>query len=139
MGGAPDSPEYAFLGMEPGQPFWLLPATPRSGMPWFGTSTEAVPLGRYAGDEIRLVIAAMELPEGARLAAWSTSAFGVPTTIFSTATRTLDHTFTRGAHVHFNWAFSVAGTYAVSFKVEGRDDDGLQQSPLSPLRFLVRP
>jgi surface-anchored protein len=45
----------------------------------------------------------------------------------------------RGAHVHFNWAFSVVGTYTVTFMVEARDEDGLQQSLRSPLRFLVQP
>jgi surface-anchored protein len=139
MGGAPDSPDYAFLGVDAGQPFWLLPATPRTGMPWFGASTEEVPLGRYMDDEVRLVIVATELPEGGQLAAWSTSTFGVPTTIFSTSSKALNHPFARGAHLHFNWAFSVAGTYTVTFRVEGRDEDGLQQSLASPLRFLVRP
>jgi surface-anchored protein len=138
MGGAPDSPDYSFLGVEAGQPFWILPATPRGGMPWFGASTEAVPLGRYTDDEVRLAIAAIELPDGGQLAAWSTSTFGAPTTIFSTSERTLSHAFPRGAHVHFNWAFSVAGSYAVTFEVEGRDDDGLEQSASSALRFMVR-
>jgi len=138
MGGAPESSDYAFLGVSAGEPFWLLPATPRAGMPWFGASTEDVPAGRYAHDEVRVAITAVEMPEGGQVAAWSSSTFGVPSTIFSTATSSLAHSFPRGAHVHFNWAFSVAGTYTITFTVEGDRDGSPEVSPPSPLRFEVR-
>jgi surface-anchored protein len=137
MGGAPESADYAFLGVSAGDPFWLLPATPRAGMPWFGASTEDVPAGRYDGNEVRVAIASIEMPTSGQFAAWSTSSFGVPSAMFSTATGMLTHFFPIGAHVHFNWAFSVSGTYVITFIVEGTHDGTSDLTPLSPLRFLV--
>ena len=139
MGGAPDSDQFAFLGVSAGAPFWLLPATPREGVPWFGASTEDVPSGYYDGNELRLRIAALELPAGGQLAVWSTNTFGVPSVLFSTTTDVLTHAFPRGAHVHFNWAFSVAGTYAITFAVEAERAGTTEHMLAAPLRLLVQP
>ncbi len=139
MGGAPDSDQYAFLGVSGGAPFWLLPATPREGMPWLGASTETVPSAYYDDNQVQVRIAALELPEGGQLAAWSTSTFGVPSVMFSTKADVLTHSLPVGAHLHFSWGFSVAGTYTVTFSVEGARDGAWEHGPAAPLRFVVKP
>jgi surface-anchored protein len=138
MGGAPESSDYAFLGVRGGDPFWLLPATPRAEMPWFGASTEDVPSGQYDGDEVRVAIASVEKPERGQVAVWSTSTFGPPTALFSTVTGALTHSLPVGAHLHFNWAFTVAGVYTLTFTVQGEQGGSSDLSPPSPLRFVVR-
>lgn len=139
MGGAPDSEAYAFLGVPPGEPFWLLPQTPRIGMPWFGASTEGVLHGVYDRDEVELVLEAVNGPDGAHVSVWSTDTFGAPSPLLSTALGRLTHVFSTGAHVHFNWAFSAAGTYLLSFRIRGERNGTEEESQPTPLRFLVEP
>jgi surface-anchored protein len=138
MGGAPVSEDYAFLGVAPGDPFWLIPQTPREGMPWFGISTENVPQALFTGDEIEFVVTEIETPDGGNLSAWSSGTFGAPSPIFATTVGKLAHSFGAGAHVHFNWGFTVAGRYALRLEVAGRRD-GVRRSASNVLTFLVRP
>lgn len=136
-GGAPDGEEFAFLGVAPGEPFWMLPASPRAGMPWLGATTEAIPSGRYTGDRVVLSITAVEVPLGGDVSVFTADPLGVPSVIYSTVTGALAHTFPTGAHLHFYWAFTVAGAYTLTFQAEGAHRDGVDVSPAAALRFVV--
>ena len=139
MGGAPATEDFAFLGVPAGQAFWLLPQSPREGMPWLGASTEDVPVAVYDDDAIELTITAAGVPFGGALAAFSSGTFGAPSVIFATAIGKLAHSFRVGAHVHFNWVFTVAGSYELSFVV-GAKRAGLRESSApNRIRFLVEP
>jgi surface-anchored protein len=139
LGGAPDSAAWAFLGVDSGEAFWLLPQSPRQGMPWFGASTEGVPRGLYEGDQLTFAITQIDLPSGASLSAWSSDTFGAPAPIFSTADGLTEHVFSVGAHVHFNWAFTQSGQYAITFAISGLRDGAVQASLPQILRVEVLP
>lgn len=139
QGGVPDSDKYAFLGAAAGEPFWLLPQSPRAGMPWFGLSTEGVGATLFESGDLELTIVDVHMPDGANLAAWSSDTFGEPGPIFTTASGKLAHRFSVGAHVHFNWGFTSAGTYTVYFQVSGERGGVLEESTAHSLRFLVEP
>ena len=139
-GGAPESEAFAFLGIPPGDAFWLLPEAPQVGIPWFGASTEGVPPTRYANEELHVTLAEVQAPEGGNVAVWTANFLGKPRPLFSTAEGELATRFVVGAHIHFNWSFSVAGEYRLAFRAEGTRTDGeLDQSPLAHFRFLVGP
>jgi surface-anchored protein len=137
LGGVPASEGYAFLGANPGDPFWLLPQAPRAGMPWFGASTEDVPTAVFADDRVELSVTPADVPEGGHVAAWTTDAFGAPSAIFATATGKLSQGYSTGAHVHFNWAFTTGGTYTLAFAVVAERAGVRMASEPRSLRFLV--
>lgn len=140
LGGAPEDARFGFLGLPTGEAFWLLPASPRAGMPWLGASTEAVPQGQYLDDQVTLTVE-VEAPAGGELAVWMAGTFGDPSVLWATATQKLAHTFSVGAHVHFNWAFTRPGRYALVLRARGATLGSLAQDVSEParLRFLVRP
>jgi surface-anchored protein len=138
-GGAPDAAEWVFLGLDPGDPFWLLPQAAREGMPWFGASTEDVPPNVYVGNKLTFELESIESPTGAHVSAWSSNTFGEPSVIFSTATARAEHDFSVGAHVHFNWAFTRAGLYKIAIVIRGLRDGEEEASAPSFLRVQVLP
>lgn len=137
LGGAPEGEDFAFLGLAPGEPFWLLPASPRAGLPWFGAATEDVPSGLFADDEVLLSITSVEAPSGGDVSVFTTDALGRPTVLYSTLTNALERAFPAGAHLHFDWAFTAEGSYALTFRAEGKLRDRTQASEDATLRFMV--
>jgi surface-anchored protein len=139
-GGVPANEDFAFIGLPPGESFWLLPAVATRGIPWFGASTEGVPRGHYADDVVALRINALELPAGASVATWFSDAFGSPAPIFSTADSVLSTEFAVGAHLHFSWSFTHAGVYRLAFEVAGQGAaGGIADRQSEVLSFLVEP
>ncbi|MER6527336.1 choice-of-anchor M domain-containing protein [Streptomyces sp. NPDC001508] len=116
------NPGYGFLGT--GSQIWLLPDTEleadAAGVLFPGISAEHLPTGVFANDSVsyRLVSATRN---------------GAPTDDFSvyegagtrwydsnTATTSFkSKTFGVGTHNHANWAFEEAGTYQLTFRVQG--------------------
>lgn len=139
MGGAPDDGAFAFLGVPAGQPFWYLPQTPREGLPWLGASTEGVPGAVYDRNELEIAIVPLAMPVGGNVSAWSTDTFGEPTPIYSTVTNVLTFPLLVGAHEHFHWAFTVAGTYTLSIVVRAARSGVVESSAPRQLRFVVDP
>jgi surface-anchored protein len=141
FGGAPAREDYAFLGVSPGAPFWILPAVARADMPWFGLSTEQVPRGHYTGDELQIVLSDVSGPDDGAVAVWSTTGLGVPQAMYSSAQDLRSCSFAVAAHLHFNWSFSMPGEYRLRFRPEGeRTRDGqLEQGPDAEFRFVVEP
>jgi surface-anchored protein len=137
LGGAPEGEEFAFLGVPAGEAFWMFPASPRAGMPWFGAATEAIPSGLYADDKVVLSITELERPANGDLSMFTTDALGAPTVLYSTVTGALSHAFPTGAHLHFNWAFTAAGAYTLTFRAEGTLRERIDSSPYVALRFMV--
>lgn len=155
LGGVPDQPEFAFLGLPPSSAFWLLPATPRAGIPWLGASTESLLAGHYADEEVVLSLTLVERPAEAEVAVWSTSSLGSPLVLFASSSMTWQHAFPVGAHLHFNWSFTRPGDYAVDLQASaallgnggetgvggagGVQEAARETSPAARLRFLVKP
>jgi surface-anchored protein len=137
LGGAPEGEEFAFLGVAAGEAFWMLPASPRPGMPWFGAATEAIPSGLYASDRVVLSITQVETPPGGNVSVFATDPLGVPSLFYSTVSGALTHAFPSGAHLHFDWAFTLSGTYTLTFRAEGEHRGGLDVSADTSVHFEV--
>jgi surface-anchored protein len=137
LGGAPEGEEFAFLGLAAGEGFWMLPASPRPGMPWFGAATEAIPSGLYASDRVVLSITQVNTPIGGNVSVFATDPLGAPSLFYSTVTGARTHAFPSGAHLHFDWAFTLAGTYTLTFRAEGEHRGGLDESADTSVRFEV--
>jgi surface-anchored protein len=139
-GGVPESENFAFIGLPPGENFWLLPAVATRGMPWFGASTESVPRGHYAADEVALRITQVDAPPGAFVATWFSDAFGSPAPMFATADSMLGTELPVGAHLHFNWSFTHSGVYRFVFEAIGQRARGETTDRHSDVfTFLVEP
>ena len=132
----PSGSQWDFLGVGPGSPLWVLPATQLPGMLYLGASAEEVPSGTVSpwnpGDSrlpsgsfnwVRLNVLAVRGP--GRFSAYTTDTFGnpivwvardsggnavpggLPSSLF----------LLEGGHTHFNWAFSAEGDYEVDWQV----------------------
>ncbi|MBT2410726.1 choice-of-anchor M domain-containing protein [Streptomyces sp. ISL-12] len=116
------NPGYGFLGS--GSQVWLLPDTEAeadaAGVLFAGVSTEHLTTGVFAGDSVayRLVSATRDGAATDDFSVYTGS--GVRWYDSDTATGSYkSRTFAVGAHNHANWAFEEAGTYRLTFRVQG--------------------
>jgi surface-anchored protein len=139
-GGAPAGSDFAFLGIPAEDAFWLLPQVARTGLPWFGLSTEGVPRTGL-GERVQLSLRAIEVPDRAKLSVWSTDTFGRPAVLWSTYEQTLSAELNTGVHAHFNWAFTEPGHYSLEFtaNMTGAADSPPVPSKPGVLRVVVEP
>ncbi|WP_426568383.1 choice-of-anchor M domain-containing protein [Streptomyces canus] len=116
------NPGYGFLGS--GSQVWLLPDTEAeadaAGVLFPGISTEHLTTGVFAGNTVtyRLVSATRN---GAATEDFSVYE-GAGTRWYDSNTATTSYkskTFGVGTHNHANWAFEEAGTYQLTFRVQG--------------------
>lgn len=128
-------PAYAFLGAA-GSSVWTAPQdNPGDGILWPGFSTEGVPMGMVDDEQITLRLEALSGPGTVHI--YQTDAFNVPTRrLSSTGTDYRAWTLATGAHVHANWAFSAAGTYALTFSATG-SVNGSHVTVLQTYTFIV--
>ncbi|MFF2502500.1 choice-of-anchor M domain-containing protein [Streptomyces sp. NPDC058067] len=116
------NPGYGFLGT--GSQVWLLPADEATanarGVLFPGISTEHLTTGVFIGDKVKFTLT------GATRNGASTDDFSI---YAGSGTRWYDsdpattsykaRDFGVATHNHANWAFEEAGTYKLTFKVEG--------------------
>lgn len=116
------NPGYGFLGT--GGQIWLLPdteaAADAAGVLFAGVSTEHLTTGVFTGDNV-----VYQLVSATRDGA-ATDDFSIYTgggvRWFDSNTGTASYksrTFAVGSHNHANWAFEEAGTYQLTFRVQG--------------------
>ncbi|MFE6487161.1 choice-of-anchor M domain-containing protein [Streptomyces sp. NPDC057757] len=116
------NPGYGFLGS--GSQIWLLPDTETeadaAGVLFAGVSTEHLSTGVFTNNNVnyQLVNATRN---GAATEDFSIYA-GSGVRWFDSNTATTSYksrTYTVGSHNHANWAFEEAGTYQLTFRVQG--------------------
>ncbi|MGE9270152.1 MAG: choice-of-anchor M domain-containing protein [Verrucomicrobiales bacterium] len=116
----PDQPSYAVLGAA-GADVWLAPEGSIPGQIRPGFSTEGLPTGLLAGDQLVLRLESVSGP--GTLHIFQSGAFGDPIRRFSsTGSDYREWTLPVGTHAHANWAFSAAGGYTLTFSANATID-----------------
>lgn len=111
------------IGVGSGASFYLSPQNEVVGTPYVGLATEEIDPGVFVGDEITLSLMGVSGPGDFSM--YSVDGFGAPTFYMSTFDAGPDSVVLQaGAHAHYNLAFTVPGTYEVTFKASGTLDDG---------------
>ena len=111
----PSGSQWAFLGA-PGSTVWVLPQSQVAGLLWAGWNTAGVPSGVFSGN---LTFSLTGVTGPGNVSIYTTS-LGTPTVRANSGNGLPDQiSVPRNTHTHANWAFTAAGTYAVTFNVSG--------------------
>ena len=115
----PTGPQWSFLG-SPGSATWMLTSTEVPTLPYLGLSTEEIGPGVFTGDTLSFRLKAISGP--GHFALFDLDSFGDPIVLMNSGDGiTLADTVILpiGSHLHFNWAFSEAGDYTLTFEAFG--------------------
>lgn len=125
---------FSFLG-EPGDPLFLVSATPVDGTPFLGFEAEDLPADTFAGP-LKLSLHALEGPGNAYL--YTVDAGGVPTLLWdSTGSTDAGLSLPVGSHLHANMAFTQPGSYTLHLEVEAPLLSGSETHAEVALTFAV--
>jgi len=140
-GGRPQGAAWDALGVAAAEPFWLLPASPQEGLPWFGLSTEGIPPGLQLVDgAVRFDFTITSGPDLAQFSSYAVDPFGAPSFHLSTTDGLMGYSRPTGVHEHMNWTFSAAGWWTVEVVISAEETRGaIFTSAPAPLRFYVEP
>jgi surface-anchored protein len=120
----PNDPLYSFLGPV-GSPVWILPQVQDAGLLFLGFGSDDLPTGVFQNDTVHIRLTKVKGP--GEFAMFANDPFGTPIVIANSRDG-LDaadtYAFVAGSDAHFNWAFSKAGEYHVSFETTGTLLDG---------------
>lgn len=120
-------PEFAFLG-EAGDSVWILPMTQDPELLWPGFSSETIPSGVLAGDELDWILGDLVGPGDLNL--WVEGVFGEPHLVFPQAEpRPQKVAMPIRTHAHYSWGFGAPGLYAITFEARARSAG--EEEPLS--------
>lgn len=107
---------YSFLGT-PGSAFWLIPQVQKPGVVWAGWNTEALRAADLEGP-VGLQLSAVSGPGAVTV--WETAGLGGAQVIYNSRDGLPDtQRVDLGVHAHANWGFSAAGTYKLTFRLQG--------------------
>ncbi|HET9954319.1 MAG TPA: choice-of-anchor M domain-containing protein [Polyangiaceae bacterium] len=129
-----EAPGYEDLGPA-GKSIWLLPEVQLDAVVWPGWNAYEVPAGVVDKDTLEVTLVRAEGP--GTFHAFASSLDGKPDWIFHPERGISSTTIRVGAHVHMNWAFSEAGSYALTFRAKLRTRAGrVLESAERSLRFF---
>lgn len=154
----PDNEVFSFIGVNPGDPFWLLPSVERSWLVWPGIAienTDSNLLHSYVETDSRVSDAPAQWVsidllsvdfqgEGSgNLSMWQ--AGSPPRLYWSTFSEPAEgnrYFIFRGTHEHMNWGFSQPGLYEIEIQASAFLADNPQErvysDPVS-IQFYVDP
>ncbi|MFI5845241.1 choice-of-anchor M domain-containing protein [Catenuloplanes sp. NPDC051500] len=109
----PSGTAWSFLGAA-GSPVWVLPQSQNPNLLFAGWDTT----GATGAPALTFRLTGVSGP--GRFSVYTTGSFGTPTRLFDSGDGLPDSLAVPvGTHAHANWAFSAAGTYAVTFEAGG--------------------
>jgi surface-anchored protein len=125
QGGAA-APAFDFLGVAPGETFYVLSETENPDLLFLGIGSEEIDVGTLLNGSAKLQLVAVNGP--GEFSAWNS---GSASPLLRMATRdgiTLDDYITvlEGSHSHVNFAFSKKGEYQITFLAIGSLADGTE-------------
>lgn len=128
-----------FLGNAPGSTVWVLSQNQVVNEPFLGLSTEELTPSEWTG---QIQFRVIDFSGPGNFALWATDSFGSPLVRW----RTNDGlsgadvvNLNAGTHAHFNWGFTVPGTYDVGVRVSGTHTTDGAQSAEHTMTFHVVP
>lgn len=133
----PDNPAFAFLGLDPGTPVWVVPQVEKQGVIWVGWNTQEPQVLADVSGGVTLRMLGVDGP-GDLTVYLQGGNFTEPEPLWTTlAPFPQEIWIEMNTHTHANWVFSEPGSYLVTFEVTAALKDGQQASTTDTLRFAV--
>uniref|UniRef100_UPI001421283C FG-GAP-like repeat-containing protein n=1 Tax=Thalassoroseus pseudoceratinae TaxID=2713176 RepID=UPI001421283C len=129
----PDDTAYDFIGVDPGEPIYVLPSSQVPGVPFLGFSYGIIPDGLFASyvpDDpritsstprpyIRLEMADMRTDSGGEFSLWSTPSSGPRVYMTTSDGISSEDSLWISGHLHRNIAFTQPGIYEIDVFASG--------------------
>ncbi|OLT52608.1 choice-of-anchor M domain-containing protein [Cellulosimicrobium sp. CUA-896] len=134
---APDSPDFAFLGVDPGTPLYVVPQVQAPDVVWLGWNTQDPEVTQRIGRGATLRLDGVEGP-GAFFLFLQEGVTGPPNVLWTSgADYPQDLWMEVNTHVHANWVFTEPGVYTLDVTVLADLVDGTTVEDPAVLRFAV--
>jgi surface-anchored protein len=135
----PSGANWDFIGVNAGDPYYLLPFNNISGVPFLGIATDLL----NPADWTTAVTWALEGLSGpGAFSLYQVNIFGTPTALMASSngiTSADSFPLGVGSHQHYNYAFSQQGIYDVTFRVTATNRTAGVVSSTGTYRFNVGP
>ncbi|MFC8923725.1 choice-of-anchor M domain-containing protein [Cellulosimicrobium sp. NPDC057127] len=134
---APDSPDFAFLGVDPGTPLYVVPQVQNQDVVWLGWNTQDPEVTERIGRGATLRLDGVDGP-GAFFLFLQEGVTGPPNVLWTSgADYPQDLWMEVNTHVHANWVFTEPGVYTLDVTVLADLTDGTTVEDPAVLRFAV--
>ncbi|MGM7422302.1 choice-of-anchor M domain-containing protein [Cellulosimicrobium sp. CpK407] len=134
---APDSEDYAFLGVEPGAPLYVVPQVQNQAVVWLGWNTQDPEVTQRIDRGATLRLDGVEGP-GSFFLFLQEGVTGPPNVLWNSGTAyPQDLWMDVNTHVHANWVFTEPGVYTLDVTMLADLTDGTHVEDPGVLRFAV--
>lgn len=132
----PSGSQWDFLGVEAGEPIYILPSggIPNT-LPYLGLSTEDPSLAALGAEKYRFTLIDMTGPEDGVFSLFVGSGNVPMNTLTGFPAGSL--LIEAGDHLHYNWAFSHLGTYDLYMEVEAMSGNSVITNITDMFRFQI--
>lgn len=134
---APTGSDYAFMGAQAGEQYYVVPQTQNPNVVWLGWNTQDPGVVSAIDRGATMRIGSVSGP-GRTWMFLQDGAFGKPRLLVDGQSgQAQDVWVDASTHVHANWVFTAPGVYTAALTFSARTTDGRQVSASTTLRFAV--
>ena len=134
---APTGSDYAFMGAQAGEQYYVVPQTQNPDVVWLGWNTQDPGVVSAIDRGATMRIGSVSGP-GRTWMFLQDGTFGKPRLLVDGQSgQAQDVWVDASTHVHANWVFTAPGVYTAALTFSDRTTDGQQLSASTTLRFAV--
>ena len=134
---APTGSDYAFMGAQAGEQYYVVPQTQNPDVVWLGWNTQDPGVVSAIDRGATMSIGSVAGP-GRTWMFLQDGTFGKPRLLVDGQSgQAQDVWVDASTHVHANWVFTAPGVYTAALTFSARTTDGQQLSASTTLRFAV--
>lgn len=134
---APTGSDYAFMGAQAGEQYYVVPQTQNPDVVWLGWNTQDPGVVSAIDRGATMRIGSVSGP-GRTWMFLQDGTFGKPRLLIDGQSgQAQDVWVDASTHVHANWVFTAPGVYTAALTFSARTTDGQQLSASTTLRFAV--
>ena len=134
---APTGSDYAFMGAQAGEQYYVVPQTQNPDVVWLGWNTQDPGVVSAIDRGATMSIGSVAGP-GRTWMFLQDGTFGKPRLLVDGQSgQAQDVWVDASTHVHANWVFTAPGVYTAALTFSARTTDGRQVSAATTLRFAV--
>ena len=134
---APTGSDYAFMGAQAGEQYYVVPQTQNPDVVWLGWNTQDPGVVSAIDRGATMRIGSVSGP-GRTWMFLQDGTFGKPRLLVDGQSgQAQDVWVDASTHVHANWVFTAPGVYTAALTFSARTTDGRQVSASTTLRFAV--
>ena len=134
---APTGSDYAFMGAQAGEQYYVVPQTQNPDVVWLGWNTQDPGVVSAIDRGATMRIGSVSGP-GRTWMFLQDGTFGKPRLLIDGQSgQAQDVWVDASTHVHANWVFTAPGVYTAALTFSARTTDGQQLSASTNLRFAV--